>query len=840
MGCISSKGVTPEEAESSFADRLRIFSDSEFVRGLLGYYEDDVRDLYNMCTLSKSVKLGAHIALVVVISGEIFATISPMDDKIKVKAKIFVKGDVIPFFLAPQNYTLSNDGTTFIFGNQLKLRLRFNNAKHTHTQMGGSLLTLSREKLDAFLSTRERLAGLRSLVKVDGPRLIASCSEFKGIPEAWARVLVPLLSLRAFEEGDLLLHWSTVTAAALAKRGVNAQSSGTALSMSVLPALPAVGGGGGVVGGGLRQMSDGADKESSITEDNGAVRRGTAAGTLGVVLLGSAACMHANFNVEETLSRLRVLKEGNSGPRSPGLQNNRKSNAKDSLVTGKYAPSPDAACRAVNWATEGHVATAGSVLGIELAFLRPALSLHCAFGTTNGLLGGLSPETIDAIDRIDPTLVPGWRRHFCLRTLLGFKSSIQLLSGMSDENMAYLASKAELLMVPPGACICRAGDEAQFFHVLLDGEVQQASAQTVEAAAATAVLRAGEYFSDLQIVTGQPYDATRTALSTAVLLAFRREDFLHVFSQDQKTLIEIKLRAMGGETELIYILHHAQGCSLFIKFLEGEFATENLLFWQDVEAFERAARAYQRESQRMLQSDASAPVTTSSSSSSSPAAPALRDQEEEKSLDRLLANRGRLAAGKSRGSDAPHHADPAPSIDVLLSMAKAIVSTYVTAGSQTQVNLPSSQRVAIEAAFNGWAATCGESTKQGRRNELDDGLARLFTTASKEVYELLRKDGFVRWKRTPEFAEFLRNLKQQRQGDVRATRLQDVPLLEAFAESSRSLRCSNMALESFRDKSFREKSTTRKPVPKTESTDSTHTLHSASTVAAADSSPEMR
>lgn len=823
MGCISSKGVTPEEIESSFADRLRIFSDSEFVRGLLGFYEDDVKDLYSMCTVSKSVKLSAHIALVVVMSGEIFATVSPMDDKVKVKAKTFVKGDVIPFFLTPQNYTLSNDGSTFIFGNQLKLRFRFNNTKHSSTQTGGIILTLSREKLNAFLSTRERLAGLRSLVKVDGPRLIASCPELKGLPEAWTRALVPLLSLRAFEEGDLLLHWSTLSPAALAKRSrsIEAQSSG---SVSVLPGLSVgVGGVVGMVGGLRQQTSDGDDKDTSITTDDTGTRD-TPARTLGVLLLGSAARMHGNFDVETTLSRVRALKEA-SNARSPNF----RMISRDFSAAGKYASSSVASDgRPLDWASEGNVTTAGSVLGIELAFLRPALSLHCAFGATNGLLGGVSPETIDAMDRLDPTLVPGWRRQFCLRTLLGFKTSIQLLSAVSEENMAFLASKAELLTLPAGACVCKAGDEAQNFYILLDGEVEQAS-ETDKAA--TRILRGGEYFSDLQIVTGKPYDATLTTLCTTVLLAFRREDFLHVFSQDQKTLIEIKLRAMGGETELIYILHHAQGCGLFLKFLEGEFATENLLFWQAVEAFERGARAYQRESQRLLQSAASANAT---------AGPTLRDHEEEKSMDRLLAKRATAASPTGKAApgadDVPHYSvegndEPAPPIEKLISMAGAIISAYVTTGSMTQVNIPSNQRVAIEAAFSSWTSNCSESSKHGRRNDLDDGLALLFTTASKEVYELLRKDGFVRWKRTPDFAEFLRNLKQQKHADVKATRLQDVVSLEAFAEASRHSPCSNVALQEFKEKSFREKSTTRKPPPLS-TTDSTTTLHSASTVAA--------
>ena len=81
----------------------------------------------------------------------------------------------------------------------------------------------------------------------------------------------------------------------------------------------------------------------------------------------------------------------------------------------------------------------------------------------------------------------------------------------------------------PNEVIIRQGDEADFFYVIDEGEVEVT--QTAAGATAARVLRRmgpGEVFGEIGLLSGVPRTATVTAVTHTQLAALAKSDFLEL------------------------------------------------------------------------------------------------------------------------------------------------------------------------------------------------------------------------------------------------------------------------------------------------------------------------
>jgi hypothetical protein len=127
--------------------------------------------------------------------------------------------------------------------------------------------------------------------------------------------------------------------------------------------------------------------------------------------------------------------------------------------------------------------------------------------------------------------------------------------------------------------------------------------------------------------------------------------------------------------------------------------------------------------------------------------------------------------------------------EALWDAAESIVTEFVKADAPQQVNIGHHLRSAIIQSWGDWSprlkepiGNAGADTNQlpDKLPNVDDSLVKLFAHANKEVYELLRKDGFQRWKATPAFTGFITSLRQSKDC-LHPRRLTEVMQIQKYA-----------------------------------------------------------
>ena len=76
-----------------------------------------------------------------------------------------------------------------------------------------------------------------------------------------------------------------------------------------------------------------------------------------------------------------------------------------------------------------------------------------------------------------------------------------------------------------GEVIAKQGDAAEFMYVITQGEVAFVAEEGGKQAIELGQLGPSDYFGDMAILSGTPYQATARALSDVELLAIHRRDF---------------------------------------------------------------------------------------------------------------------------------------------------------------------------------------------------------------------------------------------------------------------------------------------------------------------------
>jgi CRP-like cAMP-binding protein len=97
---------------------------------------------------------------------------------------------------------------------------------------------------------------------------------------------------------------------------------------------------------------------------------------------------------------------------------------------------------------------------------------------------------------------------------------VSLLEGCSQRQLRSVARIAEVIEVPAGTVLARAGQSGDQFFLILDG-----SARVDVSPRKRAKLKPGDYFGEMSLLDGGPRSATVTADTPLRLLVIQRRDF---------------------------------------------------------------------------------------------------------------------------------------------------------------------------------------------------------------------------------------------------------------------------------------------------------------------------
>jgi len=171
---------------------------------------------------------------------------------------------------------------------------------------------------------------------------------------------------------------------------------------------------------------------------------------------------------------------------------------------------------------------------------------------------------------------------------------IPVFKNMSKRKQHLLAEVCTMHRYPKDETILRQGgtDPRKFFII---------SRGTVDVFVGDDKVRTmgpGSYFGEVGIVSESPHSATVRVSKDddAYMLECTQQDFKSLFIGEPTVLAEISLRVLGTRSTLEDVLRHHLGREYFSRYIEKEFAKENVDFWAAVERLESIARRRVRKS----------------------------------------------------------------------------------------------------------------------------------------------------------------------------------------------------------------------------------------------------
>jgi len=278
----------------------------------------------------------------------------------------------------------------------------------------------------------------------------------------------------------------------------------------------------------------------------------------------------------------------------------------------------------------------------------------------------------------------------------------------------------------------------------------------------------------------------------------------------------MKIRISGKKLELLHVLSHPIGYSSFLKYLQLEYASEGLLFWCAGRTFEDKCRqqltllsvlktAAEAHGQYNLR-DGGCDSDNNTHSSENEVGdedgfregdvdmqcvtvPSLdcgnhpqhgSDAAKQSPTDRLLAKSGSTDKSKDKRDEAT--IAKVQNMNTMLSdMEKrvtVIVDSFIKPQSDHQINISSTLQNEVVRQADDLRSQCKvlihrqSTTYVLNYADLEILLQRfsgLFSKAIYEIYNLLKKDNFVRYKKTKEFSDFIKRLKPINNSNSRAT-----------------------------------------------------------------------
>lgn len=108
-------------------------------------------------------------------------------------------------------------------------------------------------------------------------------------------------------------------------------------------------------------------------------------------------------------------------------------------------------------------------------------------------------------------------------------NKIDLFSALSDVDRALISTGALQRSLAAGDVVCRENEQGRTFYAVGKGSL---AVRRGNPEREVAVLRAGEYFGEMSLLTGEPRTATVVALEPTQVLEFSRPVFMDLFARN--------------------------------------------------------------------------------------------------------------------------------------------------------------------------------------------------------------------------------------------------------------------------------------------------------------------
>lgn len=347
---------------------------------------------------------------------------------------------------------------------------------------------------------------------------------------------------------------------------------------------------------------------------------------------------------------------------------------------------------------------------------------------------------------------------------------LPFLSGFTERRLTQIAQASRLRRLEAGTVVFKQGHIGTSFFMIVNGEL----AVTVEDADGTSkevnTLKSGDYFGEIALLTEQRRLATVSCKERTTLLELPKEHFLAQFaSESPEASADFGLKLFKQNCELRHVLHHATGLNYFTDALEKEYSAENVHFWAAVNQFQKKFRpspdiavavsavedkegasggtspAGASESKERPvgdternDADASAAALSSSAPGASGERPRMARSGTETRLEMEKATLNQTTFVAAATDDRVMERSASIMLDRMKMAADAIYGEYVADSAPQQINIRSSVRKAIDA-----------------RRKADDIDSTLYDAAQEEIYKLMEKDNFARFRKGDTFKRLL-------------------------------------------------------------------------------------
>lgn len=113
--------------------------------------------------------------------------------------------------------------------------------------------------------------------------------------------------------------------------------------------------------------------------------------------------------------------------------------------------------------------------------------------------------------------------------------SVDFFKVLQEEELAALRRKSRYELYAAGEKVCVQGQPGDTFYIIRRGRLQVTAVDSDTGEQfLSAEMRAGQYFGEMALLTGEPRSATVTALTDAELLRLRKEDLRAVFTANPR------------------------------------------------------------------------------------------------------------------------------------------------------------------------------------------------------------------------------------------------------------------------------------------------------------------
>lgn len=374
---------------------------------------------------------------------------------------------------------------------------------------------------------------------------------------------------------------------------------------------------------------------------------------------------------------------------------------------------------------EGIVVDPSDSFGIELCLLPNAISTRSIISSSDAVLGLLSSSTLRALFEVDPQIKTLLTMNVVASLLRSVVTYIPMFDGMTEADIDALAVGTEMSAYQLNDVVYSKGELGDKFFIVLKGDVEVVYENPTPTSEEDSLLfdlvSDNNCFGEAAIVTKANRTNTAIAASPLLVLSIDEKIFHSVTDYHNKSspkFIEQKISYAGIHAELHLILSCPKGFDEFSVFIAQEHSAENLEFFTAVNNFESFC---------------------------------------EKTSHRLnLGNRNSFSGAVGESVKISH--EPAfkqrGDLQSIHDTAQSVADKFIIEKSEFEVNIPGKMRKMILENLKSY----GGLTENGEVSHLAS-YQHLFTDAKKEIYCLMEKDIFPRWKATSKYKAFVDSIR---------------------------------------------------------------------------------